>query len=484
MASRLTELPRRAVVTLFLVLSMGPLLVLAYFAISLASDAVRHRVTESLRVEASIAALYVRQEMLGLAEVDQSFARRPILINALSHPRHRDDLAVVRSQLVELSRVRAGIGTAFLARPDGRLIDIVPPTPAIVGKSFAFRDWYRGVTRTGGPYVSEAYQTQATNHVNVVGVAAIVRSRPTARSPGRPLAIIVLAYRLGAIQSIVTQFARQQRLGLTITDQRGTVLAAPRLPAGNALQTLAHDPLITAALAGHPGAGEHRRQGVDSLLAWAPVPGLRWTVLAALPSARAFADVAGLRRTVVIIAAVLAMALLAGMWLLNLNLCLRQVAQDEAREVARVDALTSLPNRRAWEESLPRELARARRDSKPITVAMIDLDNFKTFNDTHGHQAGDELLARAAEAWTAQLRETDLIARYGGEEFIVALPDCPPAEADHVLTRLRMQVPSQQTCSIGVAAWDHRETGKTLVARADAALYEAKRAGRNQVITA
>ena len=111
------------------------------------------------------------------------------------------------------------------------------------------------------------------------------------------------------------------------------------------------------------------------------------------------------------------------MWLLNANLRLRQVAQDEARKVARVDALTSLPNRRAWDEALPRELARARRDGKPFTVAMIDLDNFKKFNDTHGHQAGDDLLADAARAWIAQLRETDLLARYGGEEFIAALPD-------------------------------------------------------------
>ena len=241
MAARFSEFPRQAVVTLFLVFSLGPLVLLAYFSITLASDAVRHRVTESLRVEASIAALYVRQEMLGLAEVDQSFARRPILIDALSRGRGHDDLAVVRSELVELSQVRAGIGTAFLARPDGRLIDIVPPTPAIVGKDFSFRDWYRGVTRTGGPYVSEAYQTQAANHVNVVGVAAIVRDRRTANRLGRPLAIIVLAYRLDAIQSIVMRFARQQGLGLTITDQRGTILAAPRLPVGHALQTLAHD---------------------------------------------------------------------------------------------------------------------------------------------------------------------------------------------------------------------------------------------------
>lgn len=98
---------------------------------------------------------------------------------------------------------------------------------------------------------------------------------------------------------------------------------------------------------------------------------------------------------------------------------------------------------------------------------MIDLDYFKAFNDSYGHQAGDELLADAATAWTAQMRTTDLLARYGGEEFVIVLPNCAQDDAPRVLERIRDRVPEGQTCSIGFACWDGEESAERLVARAD-----------------
>ncbi len=98
----------------------------------------------------------------------------------------------------------------------------------------------------------------------------------------------------------------------------------------------------------------------------------------------------------------------------------------QVRAVARTDPLTALANRRAWDDELKRELARASRRESPMAVAMLDIDRFKRFNDTHGHPAGDELLKTAAENWRLQLRNTDFIARYGGEEFAVLLSDCSP----------------------------------------------------------
>jgi len=373
---------------------------------------------------------------------------------------------------------------SLLARLDGRLVDIVPPTPSIVGKDFSFRDWYRGVTRSGGPYVSAAYQTQARNHANVVGVAAVVRALSGTGHVGRRLAIIVLAYRLDTIQSFVSRFAQRQGLGVTITDQRGTLLAAPRPARGAGPATLARDPLIAAALRGRSGIGERRHEGRNLIVAWAPVPGLGWTVLTEEPTARAFAEVTTLRRTVLIIAAILTLVLLGGIGLLNETLRLLQQAQEQVQQMARTDALTSLPNRRAWDEALPREIARAKRDGTPLTLGMIDLDNFKAYNDTQGHPAGDDLLANTATAWTAQLRETDLLARYGGEEFIVALPNCTPDAATEVLGRICRYVPEGQTCSIGVASWNGQETAQQLTTRADAALYQAKRAGRDRISNA
>jgi diguanylate cyclase (GGDEF)-like protein len=153
-------------------------------------------------------------------------------------------------------------------------------------------------------------------------------------------------------------------------------------------------------------------------------------------------------------------------------------------EVARTDDLTGLLNRRAWEEQLPREMARARRHSDPLCVAMLDLDFFKNYNDERGHQAGDRLLKQSAAAWVNELRASDTLARYGGEEFTVALPGCNLSNAKDIVERLRAAMPSGQTVSAGVACWNGRESAEELVGRADAALYEAKRNGRDQLVTA
>jgi diguanylate cyclase (GGDEF)-like protein len=151
---------------------------------------------------------------------------------------------------------------------------------------------------------------------------------------------------------------------------------------------------------------------------------------------------------------------------------------------ARTDDLTGLPNRRAWEEQLPRELARAARESAPVCVAMLDLDHFKDFNDERGHQAGDRLLKQCAAAWATQLRSTDTLARYGGEEFAVVLPGCTLADGQLLVERLRAAMPDDQTVSAGIAEWDHEETLELLVGRADRALYRAKKGGRDQLYTA
>jgi diguanylate cyclase (GGDEF)-like protein len=150
---------------------------------------------------------------------------------------------------------------------------------------------------------------------------------------------------------------------------------------------------------------------------------------------------------------------------------------------ARTDDLTGLPNRRAWEHELPRELARAKREERPVCVAMLDLDRFKRFNDERGHQAGDRLLKHATAAWSGQLRSSDMLARYGGEEFAVLLPGCTLGDAEALLKRLRVVMPEGQTVSAGVASWDGTESADELVGRADSALYEAKRAGRDRLIT-
>ena len=161
--------------------------------------------------------------------------------------------------------------------------------------------------------------------------------------------------------------------------------------------------------------------------------------------------------------------------------------QDQAAQLAALannDALTGIPNRRAWDLDLVREMVRARRGGTPLHVALLDVDHFKRFNDTNGHQAGDLLLKSAAASWKAQLREGDMLARYGGEEFAALLSGCSQAEAVAILDRVRGATPLGETVSIGVAQWDRRQSPEQLIGVADGALYQAKHQGRNQVVTA
>ncbi len=162
----------------------------------------------------------------------------------------------------------------------------------------------------------------------------------------------------------------------------------------------------------------------------------------------------------------------------------REALLGEVQDLARRDTLTGLPNRRALEEQLPQEMARARRSLSPLNVAILDIDHFKNYNDTHGHLAGDEVLRACAKAWDSALRGEDTIVRFGGEEFLVLLPDTEPEQAAEIVERLRRTTPMEQTCSAGLALWDHGETVDDLLRRADEALYLAKASGRNQLAQA
>jgi diguanylate cyclase (GGDEF)-like protein/PAS domain S-box-containing protein len=162
----------------------------------------------------------------------------------------------------------------------------------------------------------------------------------------------------------------------------------------------------------------------------------------------------------------------------------REELLGKVQEMAAHDPLTGLPNRRTLEEQLPREMARCRRTESPLCVAIIDIDHFKAYNDTHGHLAGDEVLRECARAWDGALRGEDTIVRFGGEEFLVLLPGTAPGEAAEVVERLRERTPRDQTCSAGLACWDFVESVDDLLGRADAALSLAKAGGRDQLAQA
>ena len=165
---------------------------------------------------------------------------------------------------------------------------------------------------------------------------------------------------------------------------------------------------------------------------------------------------------------------------------------EEIYQLATHDALTELCNRRHFAELADKEIARARRHGRPLSLCILDVDLFKPINDRHGHIRGDEVLRQVAAVLRRHARSDDVAARIGGEEFALLLPECTAADAAMLADRLReavartMFAPGGEaqriTVSIGVAALaPHRDSRQALMAAADAALYRAKSEGRNRV---
>ena len=158
------------------------------------------------------------------------------------------------------------------------------------------------------------------------------------------------------------------------------------------------------------------------------------------------------------------------------------------RQLANTDALTGLANRRQAEEQLARELRRAERYGRTFSLLMLDIDHFKDLNDRYGHQAGDDVLVDLARRLGAMVRASDTVARWGGEEFLLVAPETPLDDARRLAEMIRRHVADnhladrfQVTVSLGLASYRPGDTVPSLVARSDAALYLAKRGGRNQV---
>jgi len=166
----------------------------------------------------------------------------------------------------------------------------------------------------------------------------------------------------------------------------------------------------------------------------------------------------------------------------------------ETRQSLHEDSLTGAQNRRGMDTILLREVARAKRNKNRLAVAMLDVDHFKRVNDSYGHDVGDKLLVHLSMIAKSVMRESDALIRYGGEEFLLILSETDQQGASYVVERLRQVIAKTPlvydnkkidvTLSVGLAQLGEGENGHSLVLRADHALYEAKRAGRDRVVIA
>jgi diguanylate cyclase (GGDEF)-like protein len=279
-------------------------------------------------------------------------------------------------------------------------------------------------------------------------------------------------------------------VGFLLGDSAWAVVNNNGWSTSNAVDSLLSEPFMAAFVL--LGAGAlHRSAG--SLSARAPADGDRgpWLLLALLtlgslvaPAVLLIEALSGHVTDGIAIA--VCASLVAVLVAARVAHLLRRVQRqaESLRELTLADPLTGLPNRRALDGYLGDALARSERSQQPITVALIDLDHFKRFNDGHGHAAGDELLKAAAAAWTNEIRRTDMLARIGGEEFVLVLPDADVGDAESVVAKLRAITPHGETFSAGVACWDGSQRPDELLRVADAALYAAKRGGRNRTALA
>lgn len=175
--------------------------------------------------------------------------------------------------------------------------------------------------------------------------------------------------------------------------------------------------------------------------------------------------------------------------IVNVDISERVALEERLRIAADMDALTGAYSRRRFFELLHEEMERASRYQRSLSLVMFDVDNFKEINDRHGHQVGDRVLATISELVRGQIRESEHLSRYGGDEFMLLLPETQIEDAARTAERLRemmqkrnLKEPVDLSCSFGVCQFQPGEEVGELIQRADKALYEAKKQGRNRVV--
>lgn len=416
-------------------------------------------------------------------------------------------------------------GFSFVAA-DGRLEAIDPFIPSLIGSDLSGREYIRQVLGARRAYVSDAFPARTGRLVVVISV-------PVPDGRGRNVGVLSGSINLLSNNSLSRSLSSLERGGdVILVDRRGHVLYHPD-PA-MLMRDLSDNEPVRQVLMGREGVIEGKDEwGQRVLAALSPVRNAGWGVIARVPAAQLLGPLQRFNRQtflvslVTLVGAIVMGLLIAGRLvrpLHDLVRALRVVSRGDFdvripfqtrdewgvlaaafnrmvaelgsfhRELearATTDPLTGVYNRGYLEERMGLELQWARRTETPLSLLMIDIDDFKAYNDAFGHPAGDEVLVACATLFREMVREGDLVARYGGEEFAVVLPNAGQDEAAGVAERMRQAVEDyafphrRVTISAGVACFpEHADDAPALLVRADEALYRAKGAGKNRVVIA
>ncbi len=309
------------------VLMLLPVVLLVVLSTSQAERALTEQARTAAGSSARVSAEAIGLQLTGLNELVASYAGRRLLADALVEADRNPDAVDAQRHLRQLRTGRPGIGLTAVQLPNGRLAGIDPPNPGLIGSDFSTRDYFRGVMRTGQPYVSEAFVTRANGK-------PVVASASPVRRDGRVVGVIVAAYDLPTIQAFAVRYGRAEGVELTITDQRGRAVASQRHGV-ELMQPLTEDHLVTTALRGRLGFAKRAYGKHRTLAASAPVAGFGWTVTAEVDEAVALEPVAALRRTVIGFAVPIGAVLVGALLLLRYTLRRRARAEAELQEAHR-----------------------------------------------------------------------------------------------------------------------------------------------------
>ncbi len=512
---------RTTILTLTVLAVLIPALATSYISYRQNRRAIRAKLDEQLSGSSAQAAretgLWLRERLYDLKVFASSYEVTENVERPTPQTRARltDYLGSVRDRVADYEEL-------MVVTPDQRTAASSAPVP---GRLHLAGDWLRH-SRVGDPVLGDPVRAPPAKATTMEIAVPIV-------SPaGRFLGVLAGRLSLEGVDRLLGAQVKGRGDRVAVVRPGGEVIASSGTVAG---------PLPEATLrqlqrAESTVVAYDAPDRVPVVGALSAVPGSDWSAVAEITAAAAFQDIRRLRNAtalllVVLLAVVGSLAYGLGLLIVQpldrLTLAANRVAggdldvevpasgggeltqlagvfNDMVRRLREVraelerlsvtDELTGLANRRGLAAELERELRRSRRHGHPCAILMLDVDRFKTFNDTWGHQAGDAVLIRLAATLRESVRDVDTVVRYGGEEFLVILPETPAAEAARVAERIRERTERDRvaaeaggaelgvTVSIGYAVFpEHADAPETLVEAADQALYRSKESGRNRV---